>query len=159
MPLINQPPVAAAGFAGTGTVVAVLDTGVDYTKAAFGSCSGPGYSAGCKVIAAYDFAPLDYSKDDDGHGVNVAGIVLGVAPNTRIIALDVFRTDGLAYSPDVIDAINWVIANKDIYNNIVAMNLSIGGGDGFTSPCTTDVYAVPISNARMRHSCIYRLWE
>ena len=71
-----------------------------------------------------------------------------MAPNTRIIALDVFRTDGLAYSPDVIDAINWVIANKDIYNNIVAMNLSIGGGDGFTSPCTTDVYAVPISNAR-----------
>ena len=77
LPLINQPPVAAAGFAGTGTVVAVLDTGVDYTKAAFGSCSGPGYSAGCKVIAAYDFAPLDYSKDDDGHGTNVAGIVLG----------------------------------------------------------------------------------
>lgn len=39
-----------------------------------------------------------------------------------------------------------MIANKATYN-IVAMNLSLGGG-AFTSPCTTDVYASPISNAR-----------
>ena len=39
LPLINQPPAAAAGHTGADTAVAVLDTGVDYTRAAFGSCA------------------------------------------------------------------------------------------------------------------------
>ncbi len=146
LPLINQPTVAGAGFVGTGTAVAVLDTGVDYTRAAFGYCTAPNTPAGCKVKAAFEFAPQDYSLDDNGHGTNVAGIVLGVAPDSRILDLDVFRTDGKAYGADVIAAINWSIANKITYN-IVAMNLSLGGG-GFSSPCNSDIYASPISNAR-----------
>lgn len=147
LPLINQPAVAAAGKVGTGTTVAVLDTGVDYTRAAFGSCTTPGAPSGCKVIYAQDFARTDGKLDDNGHGTNVAGIVLGVAPDTRIAALDVFRKNGYAYNSDIFAAIDWCIANKAAYN-IVAMNLSLGGTTGYTSPCGSNAFASPIANAR-----------
>ncbi|MEL6183702.1 MAG: S8 family serine peptidase, partial [Myxococcota bacterium] len=143
--LIGQPTAAAAGATGAGATVAVLDTGTDYTRAAFGSCSAPGES-GCKVVHAQDFAPSDGVRDDNGHGTNVSGIVLGVAPDALVADLDVFRSDGLAYSSDIISAIDWIIANQQTHN-IVAMNLSLGGGS-FDAACPTSVFAVPFANAR-----------
>jgi hypothetical protein len=144
LPLIHQPSVAAAGKTGSGTAVAVLDTGCDYTRSAFGTCSAPGVS-GCKVAYAADFAADDGSRDDNGHGTNVSAIVLGVAPDTKVLALDVFTGAG-AYSSTILSAIDWVIQNRAKYN-IVALNMSLGGGS-FTSACSTDVFAGAISNAR-----------
>ncbi|MBL8249908.1 MAG: S8 family serine peptidase [Candidatus Competibacter sp.] len=143
LPLIRQPETAAQGGVGNGVTVAVLDTGVDYARSAFGSCAAPGGS--CKVAFAQDFAPNDGALDDNGHGTNVAGIVLGVAPGARIAALDVFEND-LASSTDIIAAINWAIANQATYN-IVAMNLSLGGSRA-ASPCASDVFATPLANAK-----------
>ncbi|BET58956.1 S8 family serine peptidase [Geobacter sp. 60473] len=146
LPLIGQPPAAAAGFRGIGTSVAVFDTGVDYTRPAFGSCTAPGTPAGCKVIVSFDTAPDDIMRDDATlHGTNVAAIVLGVAPDTRIIAIDVF-TQNLAYDADIIEAANWVIANRYTYN-IVAINLSLGGGS-FSSPCTNTPYNTLVNQVR-----------
>jgi sugar lactone lactonase YvrE len=147
LPLIRAPEAHALGARGSGTSVAVLDTGVDYTRPEFGSCSSPG--SGCKVIHAQDFAPEDNSLDDDGHGTNVAAIVLGVAPDTRIISLDVFqvtREGRRALDNDILRAIDFVIENKDRYN-IVAMNLSLGSGK-FNSPCKSSVYRCAIVNAK-----------
>lgn len=143
--LINQPAVDAAGHKGLGTTVAVLDTGVDYTNAAFGSCTAPGVPSGCRVVFAQDFAPDDGSPDEHGHGTNVAGIVAGVAGQTSIAALDVFDGGG---APDsaILGAINWSITNQAVYN-IVAMNLSLGGGFSATE-CPVSVYTVPFDNAR-----------
>jgi subtilisin family serine protease/chitodextrinase len=136
LPLIGQPQAAALGYLGVGTAIAVLDTGVDYTKTAFGSCTAPGVPTNCKVVYAQDFAPSDGKLDDNGHGTNVAGILLGVAPGTKIVALDVFRSGGLTYQTDQISAINWVIANKSTYN-IVAINMSFGGGS-YSSQASND---------------------
>lgn len=141
--LVNQPQVQARGLTGGGTTVAVLDTGVDYTRAAFGSCSAPGGS--CKVSVAMDFAPDDGVKDAHGHGTNVAGIVLGMAPDTRIAALDVFN-GGSGYSSDIIAAVNWCVANRAAHN-LVAMNLSLGSG-GYAQACPSDVFASPLTTAR-----------
>src|SRR5262249_48249712 len=60
--------------------------------------------------------------------------------------LDVFRTDGLAYTSEILAAINWCIANRSIYN-IVAINLSLGGGASST-PCAQDAFAAGIASAR-----------
>ncbi|MFZ5906076.1 MAG: PKD domain-containing protein [Nitrospirota bacterium] len=147
LPLINQPPVASSGRVGTGTAVAILDTGVDYTRAAFGSCTSPGVPASCKVVYAQDFATNDGWPDvTPYHGTNVAGIALGVAPDTRIIALDVFEGGG-AWDDDLTAAINWCIANRTTYN-IVALNMSLGSG-GYTAPCPYDTLATPVANAKL----------
>jgi Subtilase family/RTX calcium-binding nonapeptide repeat (4 copies) len=136
LPLIGQPAAAAAGHTGAGTAVAVLDTGVDYTRAAFGSCSSPG--TGCKVVVAQDFAPDDGMLDDPAvgrHGTNVSGIVVGVAPDTKILGLDVFSGQ-TSNTSDQVAAINFVIANQATHN-IRAINMSLGASKDYnTSPCS-----------------------
>ena len=144
LPLIDQPAAQAAGYTGAGTAVAVLDTGVDYTRAAFGSCSSPG--GACKVAYAHDFATDDGSLDDNGHGTNVSGIVLGVAPGTKILGLDVF-SGAVAWSTDTIAAINWAVSTQATYNTR-AMNLSIGDGSFNTTECSGSYAAAPFANAR-----------
>jgi subtilisin family serine protease len=144
LPQIHQPAAAAAGSLGQGTAVAVLDTGVDYTRADFGSCSAPG-APGCRVAYAQDFATSDGALDANGHGTNVAAIVAGVAPGAAILALDVF--DGAyAYSSDILAAIDWCVRNQATYN-IVALNMSLGSG-GSTTTCGSDVFAGAVRTAR-----------
>lgn len=147
LPLINQPPVTVAGFGGGGATVAVLDSCVDYTRAAFGACTAPGVPAGCKVVFAQDFALEDGMRDDAvGHGTNnVAGIIVGVAPEARIAALDVF-TGGAAADNHVLAAINWAIQNQAALH-VVAMNLSLGGGR-FFSECPASPYTTAFAVAR-----------
>lgn len=150
LPLINQPVAAAAGHTGAGTAVAVLDTGVDYTRAAFGGCAAPG--PGCKVVVARDFAPDDGMLDDPAagrHGTNVSGIVVGVAPDTRVLGLDVFK--GLTSNASTqISAINFAIANQATYN-IRAINMSLGSVESYqTAPCSnpSDGRVAAFANAR-----------
>ena len=144
LPLIGQPAVETLGHTGAGTTVAVLDTGVDYTHAAFGACSAPGED-GCSVVYAQDFPPDDGLPDAHGHGTNVAGITLGVAPGAEIAALDVFDGGGASDS-DILAAVNWSIANQATYN-IVAMNMSLGGGlTG--SECPDSPYTSAFDQAR-----------
>jgi subtilisin family serine protease len=145
LPLISQPEAQDAGFTGAGTAVAVLDTGLDYRHADFGSCTGVGTPRSCRVVANEEFAPDDGALDDHGHGTNVAAIVGGVAPGTDLIGMDVFRSDGYAYTSDIVSAIDWVVQNQSTYN-IVALNMSLGGGQ-YTSECSTSAYEVAIATA------------
>lgn len=116
------------------TVVAVIDTGIDYTHpdlAAniwFNTREIPGNGRDddgngfADDIIGYDFAANDADPSDhDGHGTHVAGIVgaagnngigvSGVNPNTRIMALKFIGTDGNGYTSDGIRALNYAAAN------------------------------------------------
>jgi hypothetical protein len=141
--LVGQPAAASSGYLGAGSTVAVLDTGTDYTRAPF-NCTSPG--EGCPVVVAKDIAADDGALDTgDFHGTNVAGIVLSVAPSARIIALDVFDGDW-AYSSTLLSAIDWCVQNKAKYN-IVAINISLGGGMAKT-PCATDPFNTAVAAAK-----------
>lgn len=147
LPLIHQPEAEAAGFRGVGTSVAVLDTGLDWTQSAFGPCDAVGSPADtCRVVFAADMAPEDNTRDAHGHGTNVGGIVAGVAPGADLIALDVFRSDGYAYSTDILLAIDWVIDNQALYD-IASLNMSLGSGS-YTATCGTNIFASGIIAAR-----------
>jgi hypothetical protein len=150
LPLIGQTQVnQVMGRTGSGTAVAVLDTGVDYSRSEFGSCTAPGVPAGCRVVAALDTAPEDNTRDANGHGTWVAGTATAVAPGAGIIAIDVFDGNS-ASSVDVIEGIDWVIDNRAA-RNIVALNLSLGDGVKYTSACSSKLsnpYRQPIIDAR-----------
>ena len=149
LPLINQPLPAQLGFGGQGAAVVIIDTGLDYTRTDFGSCTAPGDPAECRVKYAGDIAPDDGSRDDSGHGTNVGAIVASVADQADLIALDVF--DGnTATLFDVLDAIYWAIDNQATYN-IAVINLSLGDSSRFASPCDdwkTNPYLDAVEHAR-----------
>jgi len=74
---------------GAGVLIAVVDTGVDYTHPDLGSGFGPGY----KVVGGHDYVDNDNDPADvDGHGTHIAGIIAangkfsGVAPDAKILA-------------------------------------------------------------------------
>jgi len=80
---------------GSEIVIAVIDTGVDYTHPDLGGCLGPS----CKVIGGYDFGDDDSDPMDQmGHGTLVAGTVAadgrlkGTAPKAKLLAYKVLPT-------------------------------------------------------------------
>jgi subtilisin family serine protease len=125
---IRQPQAVATGSNGAGTYVAVLDTGVDYRLAEFGSCSAPGPS--CKVAEHYELSSIDDGVIEDmssPHGSNVSSIVTKVAPGTRLVVYDVFNGAGTNGNL-VRDALNHLMQRKAAGLKVVAANMSLGGG-------------------------------
>ncbi len=144
LPLINQPTVSAAGGQGSGTTVAVIDDGIDFTKPAFGSCTAPGVPVGCRVTVSQNFGS---GTTDTSHGTNVSAIVLGVAPASRIAMLNAFSGSS-AFLSDIISAMNWAIANQAAYN-VVAINMSLGDGNKYTAACSSgNPFLTPVTNVR-----------
>jgi subtilisin family serine protease len=112
--------------AGTGRVVAVLDTGVNTKHPDFRPVV-----AGTKFVACKDATGrgvADGCADRSGHGTHVAGTVAangkirGVAPAAQLMAIKVCGT--WCWGDDVARAIRWAADNKA---DIISMSLSGGG--------------------------------
>ncbi|REJ93638.1 MAG: hypothetical protein DWQ35_09810 [Planctomycetota bacterium] len=124
----------AYGFTGAGQTVAVIDTGIAYDHISLGQ----GYGSSYRVVGGWDFAENDANPYDDAsmgsHGTHVAGIVgsdhvvhSGVAPGVDLVALRVFDDSGAGYFSWVEDALDWVHANRNSFDNpITTVNLSLG---------------------------------
>lgn len=104
---------------GTGTIVAVIDTGIDTTH--------PDLAA--HVVDGYDFCnerPNVYDPAlgmEQAHGTHVAGIIAQTAPEAKILPLKCFE-NGRAYTSDLIEAIDFA---KE--NGASIVNCSWGGKD------------------------------
>jgi serine protease AprX len=102
--------------------IAVIDSGI-----------APGLDFGSRITAFYDFTYGDIRaaapSDEYGHGTHVAGLAagtfVGVAPAARLIGLKVLNAQGQGTTANVIRAIEFAIANKDVLD-IDVINLSLG---------------------------------
>ena len=126
--LIRSSDVNALGIDGAGQTIAVLDTGVDYTVEGLGGGGFPN----AKVVAGADVADDDADPMDCmGHGTSVASVAAGpsgVAPGAKLVALKISPTAqcGTARDSDILEAFDWVLANREAYG-IGVINLSFGG--------------------------------
>ena len=114
VPLVGAPTVWAMtdslgrAVRGQGVIVAIVDTGIDYTHPDLGGCFGPG----CRVVAGYDVSNDDADPmDDHSHGTHVAGIVgangtvVGVAPEVTFYAFKELNASGSGSDSTVIAGI------------------------------------------------------
>ncbi len=149
-PIDARPRVNATSFAGgNGIVVAILDTGIDYTHPALGGGYGPSF----KVIGGHDFVNDDGdAMDDHGHGTHVAGIVaadgdglVGVAPKARLLAFKVLDNGGSGSTSDIIAAIERSLdpnGDGDRADAADVINLSLGGPGTANDPLSRAIDSV-----------------
>jgi serine protease AprX len=128
----------ALGYTGAGVGVAVIDSGIAAWHDDLTSRSTAQYPYGNQRVSAFvDFVNGQLSPyDDDGHGTHVAGIIAGngydsngrnagVAPDANLVVLKVLDGNGNGTISNVIEALDWVLANRQQYN-IRVVNLSVG---------------------------------
>jgi serine protease AprX len=118
------------GVDGTGTTVALLDTGVYAAHPDLAGrvvhCEDLSHEAGTEAHCADTF----------GHGTFMAGLIAGdgtasnrkytgAAPGARIVSVKAAGFDGATDVSTVLAGIQWIVAHKDVYG-IRVMNLSLG---------------------------------
>lgn len=134
----NADKVHAMGIEGNGKVIAILDTGVNYSHPALGGGIGEGF----KVVGGYNYIddsstkPLSkrpIEKTDDpmdcyGHGTMVAGVIAGnsshikgVAPQAQIRAYRVFDCNAESSEEILMAALKQAKEDK-----VDVVNLSLG---------------------------------
>ncbi|MDO4176474.1 MAG: S8 family serine peptidase, partial [Bacillota bacterium] len=117
-----------------GTVVAVIDSGVDYTHEDLDDVM---WSDG-NGKHGYDFCNEDSDPmDDNGHGTHCAGIIAaewngigvsGTANGTKIMAVKAASAEGYLDYWDILCSYDYIINQKKRGVNIVAINNSWGSG-------------------------------
>lgn len=139
---VRAPEVWKMGINGNGTVVATIDSGVQWDHPALKE-KYRGYNAVTgEVDHSYSWfdATVDAKTpyDDDGHGTHVTGTMVGsegknqvgMAPGAKWIAVKAFTASG-GEDADLLAAAEWIMApggRVDLAPDIV--NNSWGGGPG-----------------------------
>jgi hypothetical protein len=125
------------GVDGTGVLVGIIDTGVDYLHPALGGGIGVAF----KVIGGYDFVNDDPDPmDDNGHGTHVAGIIAadgsglqGVAPGARLLVYKALDASGRGLEGDILAAIERMAdpnQDGDPSDHPDVVNMSLGARFG-----------------------------
>ncbi|MGW6708609.1 S8 family peptidase [Streptomyces sp. NPDC054956] len=118
---VNATAAWAAGFDGTGTKVAVLDTGTDLQH--------PDLKG--RVAEAKNFTDSDTAEDRQGHGTHTistvggsgaesGGAKKGVAPGAQLISGKVLNDSGYGLDSWIIAGMQWAVDSKA---DVVSMSL------------------------------------
>ena len=150
---INMPAAWDKERGSSSVIVAIIDSGVAYEDYSIPSSeswevtSGDGYYHkatdlnSSQFVPGYDFVHKDslgnyfdtHANDQHGHGTHVAGTVAqatdngigvaGMAPNCKLMPVQVLNYEGEGYTTDIAEGIIWAADNgADV------INLSLGGG-------------------------------
>lgn len=152
---VNAPAVwnynGSTGYNGDGVVVAVVDSGVDYTHV---DIAGSMWDGGENYPNhGYDMCNNDYDPMDDYcHGTHVAGIIAGqgnagtqtgIAPGAKIMAVKVLDSSGYGTDSDLISGVHFAM-----YHGADIINLSLGDPEMGPSATYRDLF-VSVQDAGM----------
>ncbi|MEM7232262.1 MAG: S8 family serine peptidase [Planctomycetota bacterium] len=136
--VVRANEAADMGFSGTGTTVAVIDTGIDSNHADF-------EDAIVHTWTILDGQESSGADDRNGHGSHVSGILAsrgnqsapGVAPEAEIVAIKAVQDDGFASESDWGQAVEYLVALHDAENGIRldAINMSLQSAGGYSTVC------------------------
>ena len=123
VPYVGTEIPRTDGMDGTGIIIAIIDTGVDFNHPDLF-----GWGSDGKVIGGYNFIqPDELPMDTNGHGTKVAGVIaadgntFGVAPKAKILAYKVSE-DGEGVSSELISG----AIQKAIEDEADIINISLG---------------------------------
>lgn len=131
VPMIGAPAAWADGLDGTGTTVAVLDTGVDATH--------PDLTG--QIAGTRNFTTEADVRDGHGHGTHVAstvagtgagagGTYTGVAPGADLLIGKICTASGSCPNSATIAGMEWAAQNADV----VSISIGTNSGNDGTSP-------------------------
>lgn len=124
-------------------VIALVDTGIDYTHEELKDVVWNNPYNNRKLLGqhGYDFINRDADPlDDNGHGSHCSGIMAaksnneaGIAgtvksDNVKIMALKILDESGSGYGMEAVGAYNYIYKAQQLGINVVAVNNSWGGG-------------------------------
>ena len=163
----------AGGLGGAGMKVAVIDTGVDTDHVDLRArlvgqqcfCSSNGGAGGCCPNGLATQSGNGAAEDDNGHGTNVAGIIVGegnvaprgAVPEAQLVAVKVIDSDNrFCCTSDVVAAMDWLATN---HPDVDAVNMSLGTDDRFAGDCDaatafTQALAVAVDNLVARGAVV-----
>jgi serine protease AprX len=104
------------GLGTRAATIAIVDSGIDAGSSGLSS----------RVVKQVDMGGGSAAGDQRGHGTFVAGVAAGsgsytgVAPDARLVSLDVFDGKGQGKTSDVIRAADWILKYKNLYGIRVA---------------------------------------
>ncbi|MCH1524342.1 MAG: S8 family serine peptidase [Candidatus Thalassarchaeaceae archaeon] len=132
------------GYTGAGSVVAIIDTGIDSDHVGLDDIDDSNYTNDSKVIAFYDAVNTPEltngteikAYDDQGHGTHCAGITagtgapdfqyIGVAPKAQLVGVKVLDSGGSGSFATVMAGMEWTVEKRHVFN-IRAASMSLGG--------------------------------
>lgn len=123
-------------------VIALVDTGIDYTHEDLADVvwNNPYNNKKLYGEHGYDFINYDSDPmDDNGHGSHCSGIMAGKSDNgagiagtsksdnIKIMALKILDAEGYGYGMEAVGAYNYIYKAQQLGINVVAINNSWGG--------------------------------
>jgi subtilisin family serine protease len=136
----------AFGLTGKGVGVAIIDSGITAWHDDLYLADGRSPRAHDRIVHFRDFTRetsrriwmRERASDDFGHGTHVAGIIAGngfdsdgartgMAPDASLVGLKVLDANGHGYVSDVIAALDYAVAMRDVHD-IRVINLSVASG-------------------------------
>ena len=132
------------GYTGKGSVVSIIDTGIDSEHVGLDDMDDDNSTNDSKVIAFYDAVNNPEKTngtevkayDDQGHGTHCAGITagtgaptyeyVGVAPKAQLVGVKVLDEGGSGSFATVMAGMQWTVDKRHDFN-IRAASMSLGG--------------------------------
>jgi subtilisin family serine protease len=173
VPSVQADDMWAAGFTGSGQVIAVLDTGVDKShpflagKVVEEAC----YSARSNCpngttsqTGSGSGVPCTYDVDGCRHGTHVAGIAAGkgssfsgVAKDANVASVQVFSRSNTTGKPTSFPS-DQIAGLERVYDlavqgghNVSSVNMSLGGGQLSINNCYSDARMPMIESLKSAH--------